>query len=432
MDYLPVDKITILSRQRSSMAPAELERLQTSIADKGLLHPIVLRQEEEGTYVLVAGGRRLEAMKQLHASAIPFTCNNAPVPLDEVPYTLFGSKDYMQQREAELEENILRENLSWQDQAAAIAELRELRKDQPKSAIAVELSTASKGAIAPSTARQVVDRSILVTPFLDDPEVAKAKSLHDAYGIVTRKLEREFLGDIRDRLTSTRQGFRLHLADCREQLRHTPDGVVDCILVDPPYGMEADTFGNAAQLSHTYEDSPEAALALCEAIFTQGYRIAKSEATLLMFCDIENFPILRRMGQEAGWKVQRTPLIWHKGGARGHTLDGSYGFRRSYELILYATKGGRKLTRLHSDVLAVPVDLDRVHAAQKPVELYRLLLSLVCDAGNQVWDPCCGRGTIFPAAKELRLKAVGVECDPDSHALALETLEALFPGGESE
>jgi DNA modification methylase len=84
---------------------------------------------------------------------------------------------------------------------------------------------------------------------------------------------------------------------------------------------------------------------------------------------------------------------------------------------LFAWKG-KKSCIIMGDVIDVPPVRTKKHAAEKPVELYRRLLSRSCQIGDTVLDPCCGTGTIFPAATLCRVTATGIEQDEETGILA--------------
>lgn len=62
---LPVELITVGVRQRNDLG--DIDELAASIEDLGLLHPVVVDQDNR----LVAGGRRLAAVKSLGWKRIP-------------------------------------------------------------------------------------------------------------------------------------------------------------------------------------------------------------------------------------------------------------------------------------------------------------------------------------------------------------------------
>ena len=65
MTRLPIDSVVVGTRHRQDLG--DLEALARSIADLGLLHPIVVNQRGE----LLAGQRRLEACRLLGWTEVP-------------------------------------------------------------------------------------------------------------------------------------------------------------------------------------------------------------------------------------------------------------------------------------------------------------------------------------------------------------------------
>ncbi len=120
----------------------------------------------------------------------------------------------------------------------------------------------------------------------------------------------------------------------------------------------------------------------------------------------------RAIAREHEWQVFATPLIWYKPNI-GHAPWPGY-FSRRYEHILFAQRGGRALQRSRADVFEYAAETKKIHAAQKPVDLIKELLSLSFFPGEKVLDPCAGSGTIFRAAKSLNMRATGIELDDQS------------------
>jgi len=426
MHIAHTSQIQIPTRQRKHFEPHSIETLAESIAEKGLLHPLVCKAQA-GQFVLVAGERRLRAIKSLQSEGVIFTCNDILIDVGKVPVILISADlTDIQVREAELEENILREDLTWQEQAKALEELHNIRVAQNPKQTAI--STAQEAFHLPAdytggSASAKVMQAQTVAKHLDDPEVAAARNLNEAFNIASRKIEQDFVAELTRRGAAKPSAHNLWQGKLEEVLPNLSTKF-DCIIADPPYGMGAtESFGDAAKVAHRYEDTQEAALDVCSAIFELGYAATFDRAHLYMFCDIDLFSVLHDLGKLSGWDVWRTPLIWSKG-STGHAPIRNRGFRRTYEIILFASKGGREFGTLHNDVIQVPNLRDRIHAAQKPHELYRALLGYSCIPGDKVLDPCCGSGTIFPAAHELKLVATGIELDEEYYRMALTTLEA--------
>jgi ParB family chromosome partitioning protein len=109
---LPLDQIRPDPHQpRKSFPAATLNELAQSIAAVGILQPVVVRREGDG-YVLISGERRYRAAQQLGLREIPAIVRD----FDEEQAFIAG-----------LIENLQRENLPPEEEAAAFDELMRVR-----------------------------------------------------------------------------------------------------------------------------------------------------------------------------------------------------------------------------------------------------------------------------------------------------------------
>lgn len=424
MQLLHLDKIIISeNRQRRNFDPTQIWELADSIESKGLMHPPVVR--EDGT--LVAGERRLQAMKYLHESGRKFKYNMDELAQGVIPVTYMEELSEDLLFEAELEENLLRVDLTWQERADAIAKLHALRvKQNPKHTqqeTAREVS--GQGNLNQTT---LVRDKIILAKHLDDPDVAKAKTEKEAIKIVEKKLKHAHRQKIaeayKNQEIKSRHTFKQ--GDALELLAELPDEKFSVILTDPPYGMGADTFGDMSSNAHRYNDSKEWLQASIPTITKEFYRVAAAQAHLYLFCDVEHFAFIKGELAAAGWKVWRTPLVWDKGN-QGMLPDPNRGPRRTYELIVYAIKGGMETLKVAApDIIRVTnAREDNDHAAKKPVALYSELLSRSALPGSHVLDAFCGSGPIFPAAQAADCIATGFELDSIVAGQVIQRIEAL-------
>jgi ParB/RepB/Spo0J family partition protein len=401
------------NRQRRTFSEKSILELADSIYRLGLLHPPVVRALPDGTYTLVAGERRLRALG--HVAARLVNEGKLAEPEDYyIPVTLLSDLSETERFEAELHENILREDLPWAEKSAAIARLHALRTaqnpGQTQSATASELSQASGRAI--ETSRDDLRRALVIERAGSNPKVLAARNAQEAYKIATAELRAEFTADLNALVRSAPSPHTLIEGDCRAWMAEAEAGKFDLILSDPPYGMDASNFGDAGP-RHGYKDDYASAMDICATILCEGYRVCKSAAHLYLFCDIDNFHHLRDLAEKYGWYAWRTPLIWYKGAGQGHNPIPEIGFRRSYEMLLYAVKGNRSATKLMADVLEDKrARSSPEHPAAKPVWVYEDLITRSCLPGDSVLDPCAGTGTIFSAANACNVRATGVEIDP--------------------
>jgi DNA modification methylase len=115
--------------------------------------------------------------------------------------------------------------------------------------------------------------------------------------------------------------------------------------------------------------------------------------------------------------------IWHN----PFTLTNSDGAFWQYQPI-YVWGHLKKMRR---DVLTFTSNSDapgRIHPAQKPEKLMRLLIGGCVPVGGLVVDPYVGSGTTLRAAKDTGRRAIGIEINEKYCELASKRLEQeVFP-----
>lgn len=419
---LPVDSILIGDRQRTldDATLKHIDNLAADIAQNGLIHAATLKEGSE----LVAGFCRLHAIMKLQK---PYMYARTEVAPGFIPVVFTHLTTEAELFRLELMENLRRKNLTPMDEAKAIARLHEMLTDQhpegwTKEGTAKHLAEAREEPKSASAGSAEVSDALLIAGFADDPDIAKASSRKEAVNLAKKKLESQFRQGLGALAQITDSDHNLILGNCLEEMKKLQAGRFSGIVVDPPYGMEAQSFGEQTRgRDHDYDDSKTNALLITDAIFSEGFRICKDDAHLYMFCTFELFPLLVAKAAASGWTPFPTPLLWHKPNV-GHAPWPGY-WRRSYECILFARiSDSRRLSAVHADIFTHPHDTDKVHAAQKPVALLKELMSLSFFPGEEVLDPCCGSGSIFLAAKSLSLKATGIELSEASYNLAKQRI----------
>ncbi len=409
MRTISPEEIEYGTRARKEFAPKDLQELKRSIFSKGLLHAPVLSTAN----VLLAGERRIRAMAELHEEGNAFSFDNQDVPLGKIPFSLIQDLSPADFLEAELEENIIRADLTWQEQTGARVRIHDLRKqlnpEQLQNDTAQEISKHSGASIKTEAAR--LARAITIEKHKNEPHVFNAPNESAAYRAILDKSNAKFRAKLAG-LDGYESPHTVHHGDAFKLLPTFESRVHDAIICDPPYGIGADKMGKEAQ--HHYQDDATYALKFCEMVFTEGFRLCKPQAILFMFCDVEHFVHLKNYASRMAWSVWRTPLIWHKGAEGGNAPWGRGGFIRTYEVLLFATKGGQELRNPGgSDVFT----FSRIargakrHAAEKPVELLSHLVALACLPGASLLDPCAGSGSIIPAANKHRVAVTAIEKD---------------------
>lgn len=445
MRLAKVEDITVLKdRQRMSFDPAAIMELATSITEKSLLQALVVRENGEGKWILVAGERRLRAIHELWDLNETLRHDGQKIEPGWVPVVTLGELDAISAEEAELEENVKRKDLTWQEHARAVRRLADMRATQaaarglpPPSTHAIALETfvprregfgegpLEKGDYGVEETR----KELLVSLFLDDPDVSKSKTLGEAFKVLKAKEETRRNDEVAQRVGKIAPSalHTLVRADCTEWMAQYQGDKFDVLLTDPPYGMGADEFGDSGGSVmlgvHKYDDDPTIITRLVVPALTRASDLCKEQAHAYVFCDIENFIFLRSVFNTLGWKAFRTPLIWAKN--NGRVPLPSHGPRRQYELILYAYRGERPVMAIQPDVIEAPTDENLGLGAQKPIELFTNLLRRSVRAGDLVFDPFAGTGTTLLAAHALKCRATCIEIGGPAFGIASQRLAGL-------
>lgn len=420
MKTIHIDEVIIPeNRQRREFSEKELQELAASFQKPhGQLHAIVLRNDEK---TLVCGERRLRAMQFVKTSVVH--CGE-PMPQGYIAYTTLGKLSPEELHEAELEENVQREDLTWQERVKAIAALHAFRQTKDPLHTAKQTATEVYGENVSGRKRNEVQQAIELAAFLEDPLVANAPDEKTARKAIKSELQNRRRIAALEEFTSEERFHTLINGSCYDLIDPTKTSRIynecfDVILTDPPYGKDMHKKETFDADQHEYDDSDSAFQEVLDKLPALAYSVGKENAHLYCFCDITRFGELFVAFELAGWTVWPRPLIWDKGtvGSYGNI---EYGFRACYDAILFARKGDKKVTAGFRDVINIQQQTNLKHPAGKPVELYTELLKRSAMPGDKVADFFCGSGPIFHAATALHCQAYGWENHPKYYAMANE------------
>lgn len=202
---------------------------------------------------------------------------------------------------------------------------------------------------------------------------------------------------------------RIYNEDCIEGMRKITDGSIDVVITDPPYSTPVVTafgrerFRNVADLSiqETY----------IRTLKEEFARILKPNGSVFIFCDDGYFSSIYRSFYD--WKSLQM-IVWDKG-----RIGMGKPFRKRHELIFYANRESIDynrsdgITHYPTILKYKPVGNNRIHGAQKPVELVRDLILGFSSPGDVVLDCFMGSGTTAVAAKLTNRNYVGFELNPE-------------------
>lgn len=413
----PVASIIVDRADRQRRELRNIDELAETIQRLGLIHPLVIDQDGK----LIAGERRLTAIRQLGWTHVP-------VQMVE------DLSDYELQC-IELEENVKRENLTWQDEVAALARFHQLK-------VAHEPSWSQEDtAAAVGYSQPEVSKKLLVAAQMTNEVVAGADRFAGALNIVQRNAERkkasvlDSIGTAVDStiLTPEEQAaapapeiviplLNVSFHDWQETYDGPKFNLIHC---DFPYGINvADSPRMDATIKDHYEDSPDIYWDLLDRLALSMDNVVAESAHLIFWHSMK----MNQRGEttarleKMGWKCNPFPLIWHKSDGSGIAPDPQRGPRQTYEAAIFASRGDRKITQegCVANSFAHPGRRDgAIHASEKPYAMLRHFMRMVCDEYSIVLDPTCGSGNALKVAEDLKAaKVLGLEQLPEFYEIA--------------
>jgi len=393
-------------RQRQDMG--DIEELSRSIHQAGLIQPIVVDEDNN----LISGERRLRACKRLgHRSIEARQWENLSL-----------SEKHL----IELEENVKRKPLKWQEHVEAVKRYHSMRKqDNPNH---TEIDTALELGLSPTK----LNKDLLIAAEIEEkPELKN----YNKYSSVLTKSKREkkrkqalALSGIDIGIGPPKPEVRraeLILGDFRKWAEQYDGPYFDFMHCDFPYGINIDKSGSQLALEHhsQYADSIEVFDELCAVLEEHVDKLLLQDAHIMFWTATKNLSYARAKLFKAGFKSQPAPLIWHKSDGRGVSPDPRYTPRHVYETALFAYRGKRQIGKVKDDVVASPT-VNQLHRNEKPKAVLRHFFEMFVDKYTQMLDPTCGCGNSVLIAEEIgAVRAVGLEIDKDIHQVAKENLE---------
>ncbi len=223
------------------------------------------------------------------------------------------------------------------------------------------------------------------------------------------------------------------LGDCLERMKEIPDGSIDMVLCDLPYGT-----------TRCKWDTP----IVLERLWPEYHRVCKDNAAIVLFAQT---PFDKVLGS-SNLKELRYEWIWQKTSPTGH-LNANKMPLKSHENILVfyrklpkyypqktyghspvhaftktievqnrselygytrkEIKGGGSTERFPISILRFSSDKQKshLHPTQKPVALLEYLIKTYTNEGDTVLDNCMGSGSTGVACLNTGRSFLGIESD---------------------
>lgn len=395
-----VASVVINREKRQRRELTGIDEMAESIQRIGLINPPVVRRDN---HELVAGERRFTAILKLGWTHMP------------VQYV--EDLDEEELYAIELEENIKRVDLSWQDQVRALEEYHRLRKAKEPS------WSQSDTAKAVGLKQQTVSDQLAVAQKLTaDPRVATAPKFSVAKNIVVREKERQqqsaeiaLRSDIATPEEKSVAKHRIVNASFLEWAPTYRGPKFNLIHCDFPYGINADGFAQGQAAAHGgYADTPEVYWNLLQCLADNLDNFCAESAHLMFWFSMTYYTeTVEFLRSRTDFIIDPFPLIWYKSDNHGILPDPQRGPRRLYETALFGRRGDRKVVQAVANAFPGPTVRDR-HMSEKPVAVLGHFYRMLVDQTSRVLDPTAGSGSAIRAAESAGADfSLGLELNPE-------------------
>jgi len=199
--------------------------------------------------------------------------------------------------------------------------------------------------------------------------------------------------------------------DCLKIMKDIEDSSIDCVIIDPPYGIDYQSNYKKEKYDKIKSDNKDSINLLDKSLDLVKTKM-KKDSHIYIFTSWKVFDKVKPI-VEKHFEVKNC-LIWNKQERGMGDLDGNYA--DSYEMIIFARQGKRKLysEKRPFNIINCSATINENHPTEKPVEL---LGELICNSTKEeeiVLDYFAGSGSTLIASKENKRKWIGIELENEN------------------
>jgi len=422
LDIVPFESIEMGERFREDLGA--VEKLAESLKQNGFINPLTVKRKDSSSYLLIAGGRRLTAAGLAGISAIPVRIYDRDLAEDEL-------------RAIELEENIQRKDLSWQEKVKLQKEINDLR-------IQIHGEKTSTSPDAPGWSMRDTAKLLghSVGKVSGDIKLARAveeltdidwdlcKTQSEATKMLNRLEETMIKRELSKRAEKTRATGSLkarqqQLIDCYvlgdffEKAKKLKPETFNFAEVDPPYAVNLQKIakhgskiiyhGNHADDYN--EIAAESYQAFLATTLEHCYRLLAPDSWMIFW--FANEPWQELVYDEicrAGFQTTRRAAVWTK--SNGRCSSPNNRLASAYESFYWCWKGKPTLAkRGHIDVFRFDPEnvKQKIHPTERPRALIKEILSIFAWPNARVLVPFAGSGNTLRAAYDLEMHPIGYD-----------------------
>lgn len=234
--------------------------------------------------------------------------------------------------------------------------------------------------------------------------------------------------------------------DCLELMKDIPDGSIDMVLADPPYGTTPITWDKTIPFKKLWAEydrivKPNGAIIVfSQEPFASYLRLSNIKNYRYdLYWEKENLTNVFQVKKRAGKTIENIVIFYkqqcvynpqmvkHDGkrvsnkigkNARWHVTQAGYNSKtKPFEYHDNGMRYPTQVLRINRDNLR-----ERLHPTQKPLALCEYLIKTYTNEGDTVLDNCMGVGSTGVACQNTNRKFIGFELDKEYFEIAKNRL----------
>src|SRR5258708_6500265 len=345
----------ILVKERIRQDYGDVTALAASIKEFGVIQPIVIttfKENDLDIISLVAGGRRLKALKSLGKTelrhGIEFIWST------ELQNTPSEGFDYRKQS-IEMEENLKRKDLSWQEQVLGKQRLLLLMQEIHGLPMQGRPSESQKASNQPGfgvrklaimlgeSVAQTSEDLNLAALIEKIPSLKSEANREDAKRKFTSEAIKALIA-IKGKSTIVDSSFATtYHGSFMDNIQSVANESVDLIYTDLPYGVNLDDMDKHQSTELDYDDTRQVIVGTLENLARESYRILKPDRFAVFWFGFNYYQELLDSFKLYGFEVNPVPFVWYK--KTGSTQLPLLLYANAYEQALVIRKGVPRLIR---------------------------------------------------------------------------------------
>lgn len=210
---------------------------------------------------------------------------------------------------------------------------------------------------------------------------------------------------------------RFYNEDCFNAMKEIPDGVIDMIITDPPYGMNFKSNRRKEKYNKIENDDNVDWLPVFS---SECFRLAKNNTAHYCFCSFHKIDLFKQSLQK--YFIIKNILVWEKNNTSMGDLKGD--FAPKHELIIFFQKGRKEINGSRDpNIFKFNRTGNKLHPTQKPLDMFEYLIKKFSNENDIIFDAFAGSGTTAIASINTNRKWVCIEKEKEYYDIAIKRIQ---------